>query len=252
MQLSGCFFLVNIKSVSRRVKINLIVIPLHTVLCLLFGTSSLVAQTDTLPDVSIEANVDIVSRYIWRGQEYGHTPSIQPGLSVTAKDFTLGAWGAYKLTGDGDQETDFYLSKDIGPVNIAIWDYWSFNDTSAMNFFNYSRKNTSHLLETQILLSGGETLPFNLLGSYFFYGTDASRSIYLELQYLHSIGKTNIIFFAGYQAKGDYYAPRATFVNIGCTVEPVMLTDRFSLPIGISLILNPDRKSVYLVAGIYL
>jgi hypothetical protein len=252
MKLSGCFFIVNVKSVSRRLKINFIVIQGYTVLCLLFGTSSLLAQTDTLPVVSIEANVDLVSRYIWRGQEYGHAPSIQPGLSVTAKDFTLGAWGAYKLTGAGDQETDFYLSKDIGPVNIALWDYWSFNDTSAMNFFNYNRKTTSHLLEAQVLLSGGETLPFNLLGSYFFYGTDASRSIYFELQYLHPLGQTDIVFFAGFQAKGDYYAPRATFVNIGCTVEPVLIADRFKLPIGLSLIVNPDRKSVYLVAGIYL
>ena len=35
-----------------------------------------------------------MSRYIWRGTDYGHSPSIQPTLSLTAGGFEIGGWGA--------------------------------------------------------------------------------------------------------------------------------------------------------------
>jgi len=167
------------------------------------GSPALFAQPDTLHAIATSANIDLMSRYIWRGQEYGQSPSIQPGMSATWKDFTLGSWGAYKFTGAGTQETDFYLSRDIGPVTCAIWDYWSFCDTASMDFFNYNQKTTSHLLEAQVLLSGGESLPFNLLGSYFFHGADSTKSIYLELQYQHTFGPNDILLFAGFQPKAN-------------------------------------------------
>ena len=233
-------------------KLAFVALQMFLVVSLFIGRPArLFAQHDTLRAISVDATVDLMSRYIWRGQEYGQAPSIQPGLTATWKDFTLGAWGAYKFTGTGNQETDLYLSKSIGPLTIAIWDYWSFCDTSSMNFFDYKQKNTSHLLEAQVLLSGGETLPFNLLGSYFFYGADASNSAYLELQYLRSYGPTEIMLFAGFQPMGEYYAAKAAFVNLGCTaIRTIAVTDRWSLPLSLSLIANPDRKSLYLVAGI--
>ena len=234
-------------------KSKLVSLQIISVLLFLSGTSALFAQSDTLPAFSTSVNVDLVSRYIWRGQEYGQAPSIQPGLSATWKDFTLGAWGAYKLTGAGTQETDFYLSKTIGPITLAVWDYWSFCDTSSMDFFNYNPKTTSHLLEAQVLLSGGEELPFNLLAGYFFYGADASKSIYLELQYVHSFGSSDMLFFAGFQPKGEYYGTNATFVNLGCTaIKAIKVTDHWSLPLSLSLIANPSAKSAFLVAGVLL
>ncbi|MEI6050379.1 MAG: TorF family putative porin [Bacteroidota bacterium] len=157
-------------------------LKLFVALWLLFGYTHLQAHEDTLHTVSTSANVDFVSRYIWRGIEIGHAPGIQPALSATWKGFTLGSWGSYKLTGAGGQETDFYLSKSVGFVTVAVWDYWNFCDTTATDFFNYGNTTTAHLLEAQVLLSGGETLPFNFLASWFFYGADPSRSIYFELQ----------------------------------------------------------------------
>ena len=217
---------------------------------LVIKSDGLYAQTDSVPAFSISSNVDLVSRYIWRGQEYGNDPSIQPGLSATWKDFTLGVWGAYSLNGIGMQETDLYLSKEIGPLTFSLWDYWSFGD-STLNLFDYKRNTTQHLLEAQLLLSGGGKLPFNFVMSYLFYGADPSKSIYLELQYLHSSPLADFQLFAGYQAKGDYYGDRHTFVNLGCTVnKSIEITDNWSLPLNLSFIVNPSSKRVYLVAGI--
>lgn len=208
-------------------------------------------QTTTTNSVSFDANVDLVSRYVWRGADIGHAPSIQPGLSVSWKDFKFGTWGAYKLNGSGDAETDFYVSKSFGFIDLAIWDYWNYVESEDANFFDYKKGTTSHLLEAQLLLTGKEKLPFNLLASYFFYGADQSKSIYLELQYEHHFDSADFSAFAGCQAKGSYYAEKAGMVNVGCTVKKsIPITDRYSLPIGLSLINNPASRQSWLVATI--
>jgi hypothetical protein len=220
---------------------------------LFVASTSLFAQSDSIQDITASANIDLVNHYIWRGQDYGHKPSLQPGLTATWNDFTLGYWGAYRIAGSGDHETDFYIEKTIGPVTFGIWDYWNYSDSVSNNYFDYNKNSTSHLLEAKVLLSGGEKLPFNLLGSYLFYGADPTKSIYFELQYLHSFGSIDTQTFAGFQAKGEYYAPKTAFVNLGFTAsKSFKITKNWSLPINLSFIVNPDSKKAYLVAGITL
>ncbi|HBB91505.1 MAG TPA: hypothetical protein DC042_07240 [Bacteroidales bacterium] len=217
---------------------------------LAFSFLPVMAQNDTVPPITVGAGMDIMSRYIWRGQDYGQTPSFQPGLSATWRGFTLGAWGAYKVAGKGLQETDLYLSKTFGFVTLAIWDYWSFDELAETDFFNYRNGTTSHALDASITLSGGETLPLNFLVSYMFYGADPSRSLYLELQYEHSFNTFDLQAFVGYQAKGEYYGERKGFVNIGCTVsKSIDVTESFSVPFSLSLVANPIAGSAWLVAG---
>ncbi|MFO7616872.1 MAG: TorF family putative porin [Bacteroidales bacterium] len=217
-------------------------------------TASLPLQgQDSRSPVEVAGSLDLVSRYLWRGIEIGQAPSIQPGLSVSWKGFTLGGWGAYKMSGEGGQETDFYLSGEFGFITVALWDYWCFDDRTGTDFFNYREPSTSHLLEAQVVVSGGDRLPLNLLASYFFYGADPSRSLYLELQFRHETRQGGLLAFAGYQAKGSFYGPESGLVNIGCTVtRPIPVTDRFALPLNLSLIVNPMSGSAYLVAGLSL
>lgn len=232
-------------------KIKFIVLPVFPAFLLCFCSTSLMAQTDTLPAISTSVNVDIVSRYVWRGQDLGRSPNIQPGLSASWKDFTVGAWGTYNLTGLGNQETDLYVSKKVGFVTVAVWDYWTFDDAALKDYFDYNDKTTTHLLEAQISLSGGETLPLTFMAAYFFHGADPSRSLYFELQYLHRSKFTDLAFFAGYQARGAFYASGNGFVNLGCTAKKVMsVNKRWSLPLSLSLIANPALKSAWLVAAV--
>ncbi len=185
--------------------------------------------------------------------DFGHAPSIQPGLSASLKNFTIGAWSAFRLSGNGDDEIDLYISKSIGPVTLAVWDYWSYSKTNPSNYLNFNAGTTSHLIEGQILLSGGEKIPFNLLGSYFFYGSDASKSIYLELQYVRPIKNAELKLFTGYQPKGDFYAQKAGFVNLGASyTQPLYTSKNHSADLLLSLISNPQNKTIFLTVGISL
>jgi len=191
-------------------------------------STTVFAQTDTIkiisqpvdePVVSLSAEVGLFSRFIWRGLDLGKGPSIQPLVTTTWKGFTLGATGAYSLSGTGDMETDFFLSKEIGFVTLTIADVGLFNDKQPFNYFDYQKSTTNHFIDGQILLSGGDKIPFNLLGSYLFYGLDVTKSIYIEGQYAPSLHWIDIMFFAGYQVKGTWYGENRGFVNLGCTFK---------------------------------
>ena len=51
--------------------------------------------------VEVSAGADVVSSYIWRGQDLG-SAAIQPSLSVAYKGLSLSAFGSYGLVDTGD------------------------------------------------------------------------------------------------------------------------------------------------------
>jgi len=84
---------------------------------LLLGTATLMAAlTAAMPaqagDVSVSTSIDLVSDYVFRGVSLADT-AIQPGVEVSAGDFTVGAWFS---TGVGEtsilaaDELDLYAS----------------------------------------------------------------------------------------------------------------------------------------------
>lgn len=101
----------------------------------------------------VEASVgaDIVSGYIWRGQDLGGV-SLQPSASIAYKGFSLEAWGSVgieKTNADGydAKELDLILGYSTGGFSISITDYW-FN--TGAGYFHYSAHNTAHLYEAQL------------------------------------------------------------------------------------------------------
>ena len=84
---------------------------------LLLGTASLMIavtapMTAQAGDVSVSTSIDYVTDYVFRGVSLADT-AIQPGVEVSAGDFTVGAWFS---TGVGDtsilagDEVDLYAS----------------------------------------------------------------------------------------------------------------------------------------------
>ena len=62
----------------------------------------------------VEASVgaDLVSGYIWRGQDLGGV-SIQPTLSVSYKGFSLSAWGTTGIEKEDTKEIDLTLGSAL-------------------------------------------------------------------------------------------------------------------------------------------
>ena len=61
------------------------------------------------------------------------------------------------------------------------------------------------------------------------------------------------MFFAGYQAKGNYYAEKPSFVNVGATLtQQLAVTEKYSLDLLLSIITNPGNKSIFFTVGLSL
>lgn len=194
---------------------------------------------------------DFAKGYFWRGSDMEHKGSFQPYLSATWHNFTLGAWSAFRATGDGEDEFDVYISKEIGPLTIALFDYWSYRKDNRPVYFDLDNHTTSHLLECQIILTGGERVPLNFLAGWFFHGADPSKSIYMELQYVHPVFKGEAVIYAGYQARGDYYAEKPSFVNAGISLTyPLTIFQHDNFGVFADLMGSPYTKKLFFNFGL--
>ena len=103
--------------------------------------------------VEASAGVDLVSGYVWRGQDLGGV-SLQPSASIAYKGFSLGAWGSVGIESSDTKEFDLILGYSTGGFSVSVTDYW-YNVTGdgvTAKYFQYGAHNAanSHLFEAQI------------------------------------------------------------------------------------------------------
>ena len=101
--------------------------------------------------VKASVGADIVSGYIWRGQDVGGV-SLQPNASIAYKGLSLEAWGSVgieKTDADGydAKEFDLTLGYSTGGFSVSITDYWY---NTGAGYFHYGAHNTTHLYEAQV------------------------------------------------------------------------------------------------------
>ncbi len=231
---------------------------------------------------------DIMSRYVWRGTQFGgNSPSIQPSLSVSYKNFTFGVWGAYSTGGvHASQELDLYLSGNFinDMFTVVVTDYYFPSDTASYHYMSYDSK-TGHVLETGVVFNGTDNFPISLSAYVNVYGHDARKvgddpsdtttfnqeqdiqfSNYFEVSYSKSF-KNNFDINAflgftlsnpkkadantGYIGESGFYGNGPGVVNLGLTAsKSVKITNSYSMPLTASFIINPQAERVYLVFGI--
>lgn len=213
---------------------------------------------------SLNWNVDISNRHLFRGGLTVNTPTIKPTLEYSKGGFTAGAWGAYATDGSY-QEIDLYLGYSIGRFNVTVYDYYCpSSDNAKGNFFDYNNTSGVHTWDVvaQYKISGD--IPLTILASCYFAGNcDAEGkerySTYFELNYLSKIAGKDVIWTAGMAPGNTSYSvdkdgiERDDFsiVNLGLKVKDrVKLTDNFKLPVYAGLTLNPLKERLYFTIGI--
>ncbi len=190
-------------------------------------TGSLFSQeTDTLSvekEKKLELNLDIVNRYIWRGQCWGGDYiAVQPTIEYAATSkLSLGFWGTTNFKSDyfypdgvtaykGYQEIDFYATYQISDfIQFQLWDYYwpSVSEVEGVNnnFLNYGNdgvKTVDAMLYFDF--SEGYQYPFNATISTLVAGNDfrydsndenpkQNYTTYVELGYtLTLFGKSSV------------------------------------------------------------
>ena len=178
----------------------------------------------------VTIGADVVSRYVWRGTDYGNAAAVQPSIETTIGPVALGAWGSWSISpGPADasgNECDLYASTTVGPVGLTFTDYFFPAYAGTDSLLNLD----IHVFE---LSAGADLGPVSVLAAANMSGDD-DNSTYLELTYgAFSLGLGN----GAYSTDGEF-AP----VSIGVSAS----RDNFSA----SYIINPDQETSFLVFGV--
>ena len=219
----------------------------------------LVAGATAYAQDKIETTIsgDIVSNYIWRGQDLGNV-SLQPTLGVAYKGLSLSAWGSVGLTEASDtKEFDLTLSYTTGGFSIGITDYW-FNEGLDPDgrYFKYDAHGTNHLFEASI---GYDFGPLALQWFTNFAGNDGvnkdgnrAYSSYVEASVPFHLGGVDWTAVAGAVpfATTSYGTTGFAVTNLSLrATKDIKVTDTFSIPIFGQVTGNPCSQKAYLVLG---
>ena len=222
----------------------------------------LVMGMTTFAQDEIETTVsgDIVSSYIWRGQDLGNV-SLQPTLGVGYKGLSLTAWGNVGLSDPTDtKEFDLTLAYTLGGLNIGITDYWLNEGLDPKDrYFKYDAHGTNHVYEANIGYDFGVT---NIQWFTNFAGNDGvnkdgkrAYSSYVEANVPFKLATVDWTATAGaVPFATDYYGTTGFAVtNLSLRADKeIKVTDSFSIPIFAQVAANPCSQKAYLVLGLTL
>ena len=219
----------------------------------------LVMSMTTFAQDEVEATIsgDIVSSYIWRGQDLGNV-SLQPTLGVGYKGLSLTAWGSVGLTDATDtKEFDLTLGYSAGGFNIGVTDYWFNAGLDPENrYFMYDAHGTNHVFEATV----GYDFGFASLQWYTnFAGNDGvnkdgdrAYSSYVEANIPFQLASVDWTATAGaVPFATDFYGTTGFAVtNLALKAsKDIKITDSFSLPVFGQVVANPCAQKAYLVLG---
>lgn len=215
---------------------------LFVLLLTIFISISLVKSQE----LTVNAEADIVSSYIWRGLYVGPA-SVQPGISLSSGGFTLGVWGSSSFNASW-REFDLFASYSIGNFNFLITDYFLPHDLPAIekiSYFDFSK----HVVEATLGFSLGESVPLSFVWNTNFIGDD-DYSSYFEASYSIPTSFVDIDLILGATPAAGYYSDGfAVVVTAFKATKEISVSDSFSIPVYTQAVLNPDSKDVFLLFG---
>lgn len=261
---------------------------------LFFGLHSIPSfsqENEVVNDSSIEKdekklslNLDVVSRYLWRGQCWGGDyVAIQPTIeyAVTPK-LAIGFWATTNFKSDyfypdgvsaykGYQEIDFYVTYQITDfLQFQLWDYYwpSVSKVEGVDngFFNYG-SDGSKTVDAMLYFdfSEGYQFPFNatistlVAGNDFRYDSNGENpkqnfTTYLELGYAFNFFQNieiSPVVGAVLNNKAAYYTyadyDKVSFTNFGITATKEFdLGNGISMPIALNYTHNGASKNTEL------
>lgn len=209
---------------------------------------------------SVSLGADVMSRYVWRGADFGESLSVQPALTFGFGGLEVGAWGSYSISasGAGANENDIWASYTIEASNGASFSfgftdyYFPAPEAPEEGGFSYS---DAHTLELSVSVTGPESFPVSIYGG-MLTSNDPDNSVYLEASLPVAAGDdVEVGLVAGMVTgtSGFYGTDGAAVVNLGISASKALeITDSFALPLSVSYILNPDQDRAYLVFGMSL
>lgn len=201
---------------------------------------------------SASVGADVVSRYVWRGVDFGESMAVQPAVTFGAGGLEFGAWGSYSISASGASanENDLWATYTVTAssglaVSFGVTDYY-FPSPNAEAGFGTS---DAHTVELSLGFAGPETFPVTLFGGV----TAGDGDLYVEAGVPFVVSDVDVALHMGFVGgASDFYGTEeAALVNMGVTASKALrITETFELPVSVAYILNPDRDRAHLVFAV--
>jgi len=205
-------------------------------------------QGEAISDSSyftVDIDFGVSSRNVWRGLNYGSSPSVWSDFYGSLRNFSIGAMGTTTINGSKSQYgnwLELYAGYEFKNFSIIVDDYFFFNvSDSANNYFDYTQEKTQHLVEARLEY---ENDFLKAMAGYVIYTNraDNTNGVYIEATYKAS---EKISFTAGCLTASQwlsfYDAGGITTIGINGQREFDVLHKK--LPLKASLIFNPNYKN---------
>jgi len=204
----------------------------------------------------IDFRTDIFSRHLWRGDQLGDAPAIEPEITLSKGNFGFSIWGATTFN-NSYTEIDLILNYQVLPfLKITFYDYYNPVNDAENNFWKYSGSEMRHTLELTADLVKDD-FPLTLLAGVFIYGDKDSISnnerfsTYLEPGYNFRIVQKDFRLFAGFTPFGGYYSGNFNFINVGATFsDSFAINPKLELPVEITFCTNPSTSHIWFVVSV--
>ncbi len=212
--------------------------------------------------IKVEAAADVVSSYIWRGQDCAGF-SIQPSVTISSEKtgLSFGAWASAELF-EGNEwanmnEFDWFLEWNKGGFMIGLTDY-NFCTGKYFGDWNFS-SSSSHTLEANIKYDFG---PLALAWNTALAGADHRKtddgklkrnySTYFEVSAPWKLAGIEGSAAVGASLWNDGFTAigneKLNIVNVSLTATK----EFFKIPFSASVIANPQTDKVFFVIGLTL
>lgn len=244
-----------------------------------FSQEELKIENDSISEKKISIVVDVVNRYIWRGQSWGGNYAvIQPNIEYKISNkCTFGTWATHNFKNKyfypdnetyykGYQEIDFYLDFKVNKyLSLKIWDYYwpSVEKVEGIDnsYFNYS-KNGTKTVDFNVNFDFEEvwkpitfTISTLLAGNDFRYddfgNAKQNFTTYVEaghtFETFKKIEVNSTIGFvlnnqAGYYTAGSYENPSLINLSLKATKE-IYSHKKYAIPVFVNYVHNASSKN---------
>lgn len=207
--------------------------------------------------LSFQYGADLVSRYVWRGMQFGEGAHIQPYGNIVfgsgSHSLSFGVWGSYDLGGKIDSANTYsefdlslrysFATETIGTFTVGAADYYY--PYLKIPYSNFEKDGLGgHTVELSAAYQGPESLPVSfLVSSNFLNDLPEEKSFYFEGGYTVDLNSVPISFFAGF-AQGvstwhQVYSDKLELINLGVSASRSFeITENYSITATVALVRN--------------
>lgn len=225
--------------------------------CLFMSAPAELLADEPESAVSLSVGADVVSSYIWRGQQLGAF-SVQPSATVTFNKpgISLGAWASAELFQGGEsvnmREFDLTLTwSPIEALSVGLIDYY-FCTRNYLSAWNLSGS-SSHTIEANLGYDFGPlAISWNTVVAGLDHNCngDRSYSTYVELSAPYKLGGVEGSVAVGASLWEDSYTQVGTTDFKVCNISLTANKELCKLPFMGQVVLNPYTDQVFFVVGL--